>query len=62
VPRSEYIVLDRNSRKIRPMENRELLIGERKKIALVAHDNKKRDLLEGSKFNNYGTSENRNRK
>jgi hypothetical protein len=46
VPRSEYIVLDRNSRKIRPMENRELLIGERKKIALVAHDNKKRDLLE----------------
>jgi hypothetical protein len=33
------------------MENRELLIGERIKIALVAYDNKKRDLFEWSKFN-----------
>ena len=27
------------------------LIGERKKIALIAHDNKKADLLEWAKFN-----------
>jgi len=33
------------------MKSRELLIGRRKKIALVAHDNKKRDLLEWAKFN-----------
>ncbi len=33
------------------MKNRELLIGKRKRIALVAHDNKKQDLLEWAKFN-----------
>jgi methylglyoxal synthase len=33
------------------MKNRELLIGKRKRIALVAHDNKKQDLLEWARFN-----------
>ncbi len=33
------------------MELNELEIFEKKKIALVAHDNKKRDLLEWAKFN-----------
>ncbi len=33
------------------MEQRELLIPPDKKIALVAHDNKKSDLLEWAKFN-----------
>jgi methylglyoxal synthase len=32
------------------MEN-EVLMGKRKRIALVAHDNKKHDLLEWAKFN-----------
>jgi len=33
------------------MENKKLAMRERKKIALVAHDNKKKDLLEWAKFN-----------
>jgi methylglyoxal synthase len=33
------------------MEGRTLVIKQKKKIALVAHDNKKRDLLEWAKFN-----------
>lgn len=33
------------------MNKKELLIGKKKRIALVAHDNKKRDLLEWAKFN-----------
>ena len=33
------------------MTNKTLTIGEKKKIALVAHDNKKRDLVEWARFN-----------
>ena len=33
------------------MKQREIAMGPDKKIALVAHDNKKRDLLEWAKFN-----------
>src|SRR5574342_88334 len=33
------------------MENTRLAIGRKKKIALVAHDNKKRDLMDWWKFN-----------
>ena len=33
------------------MEDKRLAIGKRKKIALVAHDNKKRDLMDWAKFN-----------
>ncbi len=33
------------------MPHKTLTIGERKKIALVAHDNKKRDLVEWARFN-----------
>ena len=35
------------------MENETRLMGRKKKIALVAHDNKKKDLLEWVKFNRY---------
>jgi methylglyoxal synthase len=35
------------------MNSETVLMGERKKIALVAHDNKKGDLLEWVKFNKY---------
>jgi methylglyoxal synthase len=37
----------------RKMNGEKLLMGKRKKIALVAHDNKKEDLLEWVKFNKY---------
>lgn len=33
------------------MDYKKIAIGSQKKIALVAHDNKKRDLMEWSKFN-----------
>jgi methylglyoxal synthase len=33
------------------MDHREIEMGPRKRIALVAHDNKKRDLFEWAKFN-----------
>jgi methylglyoxal synthase len=33
------------------MEDKRLAIGRKKKIALVAHDNKKRDLMDWAKFN-----------
>ncbi|MBI5187536.1 MAG: methylglyoxal synthase [Nitrospirae bacterium] len=33
------------------MENKKLAIGQKKKIALVAHNNKKNDLLEWAKYN-----------
>jgi len=33
------------------MDYKRIVMGPRKKIALVAHDNKKRDLLEWAKFN-----------
>ncbi len=33
------------------MEYQEIVIGSKKKIALVAHDNKKRDLMEWAEFN-----------
>jgi len=33
------------------MEPKKIIIRQKKKIALVAHDNKKRDLLEWAKFN-----------
>ena len=33
------------------MTNRKITMGPDKKIALVAHDNKKRDLIEWAKFN-----------
>lgn len=33
------------------MEYKEIAMGERKRIALVAHDNKKKDLAEWAKFN-----------
>ena len=33
------------------MEYKEIIIGERKKIALVAHDNKKHDLMEWARYN-----------
>lgn len=33
------------------MEDKTLHIGQKKRIALVAHDNKKRDLLEWARFN-----------
>ena len=33
------------------MEDNRLAIGKKKKIALVAHDNKKRDLMDWAKFN-----------
>ncbi len=33
------------------MTSKQVIIGQRKKIALVAHDNKKRDLLEWAKYN-----------
>ena len=35
------------------MNGKKVLMGKRKKIALVAHDNKKEDLLEWVKFNKY---------
>jgi len=35
------------------MNGEKVLMGKRKKIALVAHDNKKKDLLEWVKFNKY---------
>ena len=35
------------------MSSEKVLMGKRKKIALVAHDNKKDDLLEWVKFNRY---------
>ncbi len=35
------------------MTNEKVLMGKKKKIALVAHDNKKDDLLEWVKFNRY---------
>jgi len=37
----------------RKMKGEKVLMGKRKKIALVAHDNKKDDLLEWVKFNKY---------
>ena len=33
------------------MEYKEIVIGEKKKIALVAHDNKKHDLMEWARYN-----------
>jgi len=33
------------------MKYKKLAMGQRKKIALVAHDNKKQDLLEWARFN-----------
>lgn len=33
------------------MEYKKIIIGEKKKIALIAHDNKKRDLVEWARFN-----------
>jgi hypothetical protein len=33
------------------MTNKQIILEQRKKIALVAHDNKKRDLLEWAKYN-----------
>jgi methylglyoxal synthase len=33
------------------MQNKTATLGERKRIALVAHDNKKRDLVEWARFN-----------
>ncbi|HEX2695517.1 MAG TPA: methylglyoxal synthase [Acidobacteriota bacterium] len=39
------------------MEKTVLPIGKRKRIALVAHDNKKRDLLEWAEFNQGSLSE-----
>jgi methylglyoxal synthase len=38
---------------VRKMNGEMVLMGKRKKIALVAHDNKKADLLEWVKFNKY---------
>jgi methylglyoxal synthase len=38
---------------VREMSVEKVLMGKRKKIALVAHDNKKEDLLEWVKFNKY---------
>jgi methylglyoxal synthase len=38
---------------VREMSGEKVLMGKRKKIALVAHDNKKEDLLEWVKFNKY---------
>ena len=35
------------------MSSEKILMGKKKKIALVAHDNKKDDLLEWVKFNRY---------
>ena len=35
------------------MNSEKVLMGKKKKIALVAHDNKKKDLLEWVKFNRY---------
>ena len=35
------------------MNSEKALMGKKKKIALVAHDNKKKDLLEWVKFNRY---------
>jgi methylglyoxal synthase len=34
-----------------PMEETEFKLGRQKKIALVAHDNKKKDLLEWARWN-----------
>jgi len=39
------------------MEYKKIVIGERKKIALIAHDNKKHDLIEWAKFNKLLLSE-----
>ena len=33
------------------MEYKKIIIGEKKKIALIAHDNKKQDLVESVRFN-----------
>jgi len=38
---------------VRKMNGKKVLMIKRKKIALVAHDNKKEDLLEWVKFNKY---------
>jgi methylglyoxal synthase len=35
------------------MNSEKVLMGKRKKIALVAHENKKEDLLKWVKFNKY---------
>jgi len=35
------------------MNGEKVLMGKRKKLALVAHDNTKEDLLEWVKFNKY---------
>ena len=39
------------------MTHKTLQMGQRKKIALVAHDNKKNDLLEWAKFNKHRLAE-----
>jgi methylglyoxal synthase len=41
------------------MQHKEMPIGQQKNIALVAHDNKKRDLLEWASFNKHTLAEHR---
>lgn len=49
-PFSKNVLLEKKETK---MNGEKVLMGKRKKIALVAHDNKKEDLLEWVKFNKY---------